>query len=198
MKFTIYKVTNKINGKFYIGKHQTLNENDSYLGSGKALRNAVKVYGRESFTKEILFIFETEEEMNAKEREIVTEEFISRHDTYNAGLGGEGGPLFKGRKHSDITKNKLREKRKLQPAASIDVRNKISQTHKGKVTSQETKNKISEVKKQLISIHNGLICRMIHKDAEIPSGWIRGKPYKKRISNSRWEVSYLSEPHKLT
>lgn len=37
MNFVIYKTTNIINGKFYIGKHQCVNIDDKYLGSGKAL-----------------------------------------------------------------------------------------------------------------------------------------------------------------
>ena len=74
MYYTIYKTTNLINGKIYIGKHQTSNLNDSYLGSGKGIKNAVKKYGRENFRKDILFVFESEKEMNAKEKELITEE----------------------------------------------------------------------------------------------------------------------------
>lgn len=33
MYYTIYKITNKINGNFYIGKHKTNDPNDSYMGS---------------------------------------------------------------------------------------------------------------------------------------------------------------------
>ena len=71
MYFTVYKITNNINGKFYIGKHQTTDLNDGYMGSGKLLLQDISKYGKENFTKEILFIFETEEEMNTKEKELV-------------------------------------------------------------------------------------------------------------------------------
>lgn len=88
---TIYKTTNLVNGKIYIGKHQTDNLDDNYLGSGKYLSRAIAKYGRENFKKEILFIFDNEIEMNAKEKEIVSEAFISSSSNYNARVGGEGG-----------------------------------------------------------------------------------------------------------
>lgn len=91
MFFLIYKITNNVNGKVYIGKHQTNNIEDGYMGSGKLVRRAIKKYGSENFEREILFKFDTEEEMNSKEAELVTEEFCERDDTYNLCPGGHGG-----------------------------------------------------------------------------------------------------------
>ena len=73
MKYTIYQITNLINKKIYIGKHQTQNINDNYFGSGIALLKAIAKHGKENFVKEILFVFDTEEEMNNKEKELITE-----------------------------------------------------------------------------------------------------------------------------
>jgi group I intron endonuclease len=61
----IYKTTNLINGKIYIG--QDKNNNSNYFGSGAILKKAIKKYGKENFKKEILEVCETEEELNAKE-----------------------------------------------------------------------------------------------------------------------------------
>lgn len=91
MFYTIYKITNLINGKTYIGKHETRDLNDGYMGSGKLVRAAYDKYGTENFSKEIMFVFETEQEMNAKEKELVTEDFCLRDDTYNLCPGGNGG-----------------------------------------------------------------------------------------------------------
>lgn len=91
MFYLIYQTTNLINGKVYIGKHQTKSLNDGYLGSGKLLKYAIQKYGEVSFQREILFCFESEEEMNDKEKELVTEDFCARKDNYNLCIGGQGG-----------------------------------------------------------------------------------------------------------
>jgi len=91
MKHTIYKITNLINKKEYIGKHSTYNINDNYMGSGTILKLAKEKYGIENFIKETLYIFESKEEMNQKEIEMVNEEYILRKDTYNIKPGGNGG-----------------------------------------------------------------------------------------------------------
>lgn len=91
MFYTIYRITNLIDGKIYIGKHQTKDLNDGYMGSGKHLKRAIVKHGIENFKKEILFQFDNEADMNAKEAELVTEEFCLREDTYNLCPGGNGG-----------------------------------------------------------------------------------------------------------
>ena len=101
MHYTIYKITNLINSKFYIGKHETLNPYDSYMGSGIALQRAIKKYGCKNFRKQILFNFSSRKEMDIAERILVV---IDHEVSYNLGRGGEGGPLFQGRKHSNETK----------------------------------------------------------------------------------------------
>lgn len=143
MKYIIYKTTNLINDKIYIGKHQTENINDAYLGSGIALETAIKKYGKQNFKKEILFVFGTESEMNQKEKEIVTESFIATSKTYNMGVGGEGGSHFKGKNHSEETKKKLSEIAKNRKV-SDETRKKISDANRRRVLSDETKLKISE------------------------------------------------------
>ena len=47
----------------------SLRRNISYFGSGIALLKAIAKHGKENFVKEILFVFDTEEEMNNKEKE---------------------------------------------------------------------------------------------------------------------------------
>jgi hypothetical protein len=55
MYYLIYKITNLINNKIYIGKHITKDKNDDYMGSGKLITRAIEKYGLENFKKEIIF-----------------------------------------------------------------------------------------------------------------------------------------------
>lgn len=91
MLYTIYKVTNKLNNKKYIGKHITEKIDDNYLGSGNLLRKAVLKYGANNFEKEILFVFDNETEMNNKEKELINLEIVKSQEYYNISLGGKGG-----------------------------------------------------------------------------------------------------------
>lgn len=87
MYFCIYKITNLINGKFYIGAHKTKNLNDDYFGSGVGIKRAVKKHGKKFFVKEIIEFLPSEEEMYRKEKELV----VLGEESYNMTLGGKGG-----------------------------------------------------------------------------------------------------------
>lgn len=103
--YIIYKTTNNINGKIYIGIHVTnLKLEQTYIGCGvckkdqkkninKGFPAAVHKYGYENFSREILFIYpETKKGLKqalAKEAELVTPEFVKRKDTYNLVPGGQ-------------------------------------------------------------------------------------------------------------
>jgi group I intron endonuclease len=108
MFYLIYKITNLINGKIYIGSHKTMDVNDSYMGSGKYLIRAQRKYGIENFTKEILFIFDDPIKMYEKEAELVNDDFLSEASTYNLKRGGFGGfDYINSRPEQFITKKRL-------------------------------------------------------------------------------------------
>jgi group I intron endonuclease len=107
---TVYRITNNLNGKIYIGAHSTNDLDDNYMGSGKHLRRAYTKHGIKNFSKQILFVYDTLEEAFAKEAEIVNEQFVKDDSNYNIALGGQI-PLcgFLGNNHSDETKKRLSE-----------------------------------------------------------------------------------------
>ena len=94
MHFLVYKITNLINSKYYIGVHKTKNPEDGYMGSGKLITRAVGKYGVENFKKEILFDYNTAEEMFDKEKELVTEKVVKDRNCYNVKLGGTANFYF--------------------------------------------------------------------------------------------------------
>ena len=89
MKYLIYKITNKINGRYYIGRHRTNNVNDSYMGSGKAITNAIKKYGTENFTKEIIAESWNETDLWELEKLIVNDKIVKDPKSYNMAYGGK-------------------------------------------------------------------------------------------------------------
>lgn len=88
MYYTIYKITNIINNKEYIGYHQTNDLDDGYMGSGKLIKRAIEKYGIENFSKEYIDIFNNREDAEALEALLVNEDYTLREDTYNICLGG--------------------------------------------------------------------------------------------------------------
>lgn len=159
--FLIYKITNLINNKIYIGQHVTTNINDNYMGSGEHIKNAIKKYGVENFKKKIIAECSSFDEMNELEKELVNHEFVQNPNTYNHSIGGSYGwknclkyksedeiieirkragdavielmkdPEYR-KRHAEKISNGLKE-------ACFDPRTFLSKTH-----SEEAKKKMSE------------------------------------------------------
>ena len=164
--YLVYKTTCLVNGKIYIGKHETDNLDDGYLGSGILIRRAIEKYGEENFTREILFECSSREEMNSKEAELVNKEFLNRDDVYNLKRGGEGGFDFINnnseiKSNANFTKwNSLTKKERCAIGKKISDRlNQVWKEHpekfknvpkinplafKGKHHTEETKQKVRE------------------------------------------------------
>lgn len=101
--FYIYKTTNLINNKFYIGKHCTTKIENDYLGSGKRLRYSIKKYGKENFKKEILEFCLNKNHLAEREKEIVNQDLLQNSLCMNLVIGGYGtGDYFKDKNYKEI------------------------------------------------------------------------------------------------
>ena len=166
--YYIYRITNNINGKTYIGQHKYKKLNDSYMGSGILLHRAYKRYGIENFKKEIL-VFNVLERKYADllEKTFIASERENGKAEYNIANGGQGGNLggevnrkiseslkgkpsgMKGKHFSEESKRNMSKALKGH-SVSEEARKKISENNKGKHYmhhSEETKKKISEASK---------------------------------------------------
>lgn len=105
----IYKTTNLVNGKIYIG--QDSYDNISYLGSGVRLHDAIKKYGKDNFVKEILERC-TKELLNDREQYwIAFYNSIDPEIGYNLTPGGEGNQCKSWKEYlSDLQLQKRRDR----------------------------------------------------------------------------------------
>ena len=131
--YCIYRITNLINGKTYIGQHKYKELNDYYMGSGQLLKRAKKKYGIKNFKKEILvFNISKKEHADLLEKTFIASERekVGAKNCYNISDGGGGNTS--------------------SSPCSEEHKRKISEAHKGKHHSEETKRKMSEARKGLL------------------------------------------------
>lgn len=147
--YCIYRITNLINGKTYIGQHRYKKiPYDDYIGSGVLLHKAYKKYGVENFKKEIICKnVQYKETIDDMEKFYIKKERNNNpNGCYNIADGGEGGcgPL------SEKTKRKLSEAHKGRTSGakgkhhSEETRRKLAAAHKGMKISEDHKRKLHE------------------------------------------------------
>ena len=193
--YTIYKTTNLVNSKIYIGSHKTKDLDDSYMGSGKYLNYAINKYGLENFTKEILHVFDNASDMYAKEADIVNKDFLAEENTYNLRIGGMGGfdyinstgknlygmngktPNVK----KDLAKGRASQQRlkEANPEYAAAIYKKISNTTKGR-TGKFLGKSHTECAKEKISAANKGKC-VGEKNSQHGTRWIYSLNEKKSI-----------------
>ena len=192
MNHYVYKITNNINSKIYIGKRSCKCDiqDDKYFGSGIALKSAIKKYGIDNFSKTIIDICETAEQAYELEALIVDTDFLKRADTYNlcgGGIGvglGECHPMFgKQPIFSDSHKIKISLANSKEKNANYGKPGTMLNKHH----TEESKHRMSESnsgsrnsqygKKWIYSIIEEKSVR-INSDADIPEGWLLGRKIK--------------------
>jgi hypothetical protein len=188
----IYKTTNLVNEKSYIGQHKSKDWDLNYIGSGKLLKKAIKKYGKEYFQCFPLAWAWGKEELNKLEID-----YIAHYKPeYNIASGGEGGNVgeeaykkiskaLSGRKLPEETRRKIGEASK-----GNNYRQDYDPWNKGKINiySEETIQKMSESKKNKYVGENNPFYGKHHtqktkqKISEIHKGKIISEETKQKIS----------------
>lgn len=197
MQYIIYKTTNTINGKFYVGKHKTKCLDDGYMGSGKILKHAISKYGLDNFHREILHTCESEKQMNALERILVVPDVELN---YNLCPGGHGGFGYINTSLKDdmrtVRKNNLKHTPEVMHKATRHASATMKKTHaSGKIRydtftskthtpewkhsqSLRMKERTGDKNSQFgtVWITNGVENKKIKKEIDIiPEGWYKGR-----------------------
>ena len=136
----VYKTTNLINGKIYIGQTVRIQKflKNNYYGSGIFLKRAIQKVGISNFTTEIIKYTENQKELD--ELEVY---YIKQYQSYNPyGYNIANGGFGAG-KHSQDTKDKISKAHKGRKRAN-EIVDKIATANRGKKRTQEAKNKISK------------------------------------------------------
>ena len=188
----IYRITNKLNGKFYIGMHSTDNLDDGYFGSGKRLGYSIKKYGRENHELEILEHYFSREDLSAREKELVNQELLFDERCLNLSLGGDGGGSIWSKEHaevfhsaggkachekygngSELYKRRVENRNKTyyenggkSPAEIYWAGRKMSNEHKRKIGEKNSNSQAGSKNSQFGTcwIHNGVGVKKIKKE----------------------------------
>jgi group I intron endonuclease len=164
----IYKITNTVSKKCYIGETTNANPEERWKGHKytftknkgcPALRDAVNKYGIDKFTFEVLIICFDED------RYIYEKEYIKKYNSvvpngYNILEGGAGGG-FKGKSHSEETKNILRKRMAEYYTNPENIErlkdNTINQMKKVKESGIDWGNKVKMSEKYKKAIEDGCV-----------------------------------------
>jgi|TARA_B110000459_G_C16379552_1_gene389172 group I intron endonuclease len=194
----IYKTTNLLNDKYYVGMHSTNNLKDGYMGSGKRLRYSIRKYGVENFKLEILEWFDSREALVERETQLVNVDLIKDEMCLNLKPGGQGG--FVNDEHAKKFHSaggkavlqmfgKLHQqkmKTDLEYRENVCMKLRGRNTFGGKSHSDESKKKMSESSKGkgvgssnsqfgTCWITNGNESKKIYKGDIIPKEWHLGR-----------------------
>lgn len=200
----VYKITNKVTNKIYIGitnqgsgaryRHHWY---ESRIGEPSPIHRSMAKYGEDNFTLEIIDFADTYDELKEKEKY-----WIKQYNSTDKSIGynlTEGGDGTFGRKHSEETKEKIRQKA-LGRKVSEETKKKMSETRLGKCSDKQREHllklTVGQSKKiyqydtdfNLIGEYNSI------KEASKITGIDRntiGRQLKKEVNPGDWRVKFI-------
>lgn len=210
----VYKITNKVTGKVYIGitnqgagaryRHHWY---EARIGEPAPIHRSMAKYGEESFTLEIIETVDTYDELREREKYwIKFYDSMNREKGYNLTEGGDG--TF-GRLHSEETKEKIRQKA-IGRKASEETKKKMSEMRKGKTTDKLHTHIMSLVEKcqqpvalldadmNIITVfrskadcaryfHTSIPVIRSYSEPEKPKFWLKKNVYVRKITLEQYE-----------
>lgn len=165
----IYKITNIVNGNFYIGSSSNIRKRKEkhfrYLRRGchenKHLQNAFNKYGETSFAFEIIKYVD---QINLlKEEQMLLDEHFNKPYLYNI-CPTAGSPAVKGRHKSEEHRKKLAESVKQFYQNNPEHKEILAQYRRGKLLNDETKEKMKQSKKRGNQHHNSKLNEELVKE----------------------------------
>lgn len=184
----IYKITNTLNSKIYVGKHKfpKAKLDPKYWGSGILISRAIASQGQDTFVRELLVTADSKEELNSLERLWIDKLDCRAPKGYNLTSGGDGAPDLDadaryrmGNGHRGIPRSEDLKQRTSQTlrgrSHSEDWVAKISASLKGKKPSPAALEGNVRRKRSSVWINDGAQERMLSSGDSLPEGWIRGR-----------------------
>lgn len=152
MNSGIYKIVNKVTGKFYIGssvnfkRRWCMHKFELKRGNhgNKYLQRAWDKYGEKNFIFEAIKEVEPIKEKILKEEQLYLDT-LSPYDENGYNISKKAGNIL-GYRHTDEARKKIVES-KLGKPRSEETKRKLSEAQKGKIIPQETRDKISKTLK---------------------------------------------------
>jgi hypothetical protein len=151
--YYVYKITNLILNKSYIGSkmcYKNNPNNDGYWGSSKYLNLDSSIYGLENLNKEILAYCDNKNNMLDKETELILKYNTLEPNGYNRYLPNRSyGFHMGGCHHSEESKRKMKERIPWIKGKKMndEFKRKNSESHKGQKVTEETRKKTSQTLK---------------------------------------------------
>jgi group I intron endonuclease len=179
----VYKTTNLLNGKIYVGKDSR--NLPAYLGSGSLLNRAIEKYGVQNFVKEILDTCVSEEELNEREKFWIRElHATDKAIGYNIAMGGEGGDTITQHPQREEICAKRKETFKARNISPTDECRKLAAIGRKKTHPRYGTEVSEEAKAEANRKHGNFLKDYYAKFGHWDTGKKRTEEQKKRMSDS--------------
>jgi len=181
MDYKIYKITNKINGKCYIGQtiksiEKRFKDHCKKSSNCLYLKHAIQKYGKDNFERSLISIQNSKELANLEEKRCIIEYNTIVPNGYNLTFGGDGGiPSEETRKKMSLSHSGEKH-HNFGKHLSNQTKKKISEANKGSNHPMFGKTIPDEIKKKISISNKG---RPAHNKGKSPN-----KETRDKISNS--------------